>query len=85
MRVMYILKSFVPTELSVVFIFCLDSAYKNTMSRRPQLINLTNDSKETWKVAIRIINIWILNRSLKPTLEMILRDKEVIFSRVYNV
>ena len=54
------------------------------MSRQPQPINLINDSKETWKVGIRIINIWILNRSPKPTFEMILTDKPVIFSQAYN-
>lgn len=48
------------------------------MARRINLIEEINDTKETWKLAVRITNMWFFqNPSKGGFLEMILMDDKV--------
>ncbi|CAL0301287.1 unnamed protein product [Lupinus luteus] len=46
------------------------------MAHRANCIQEINDAKDTWKLKIRIINLWRVDRSSAPSLEMIFMDEK---------
>ena len=49
------------------------------MAHKLSSIKDINDSQETWKMAIRIINIWSRENTSRLILDMIFMDKDVRF------
>jgi len=45
--------------------------------RRLNSIAKIDDQKETWKIVVRVINMWTIPRSPKSIVELILVDKKV--------
>ncbi|XP_019427467.1 PREDICTED: uncharacterized protein LOC109335757 [Lupinus angustifolius] len=46
------------------------------MARRVNFISEINGSKDTWKLKVRIIGLWRVDRSSAPSLEMIFMDQK---------
>ncbi|KAF1883576.1 hypothetical protein Lal_00043262 [Lupinus albus] len=45
------------------------------MARRVNFIEEINATKDTWKIKVRIIGLWRVDRSSAPSLEMIFMDE----------
>ncbi|KAE9601077.1 putative nucleic acid-binding protein [Lupinus albus] len=45
------------------------------MARRVNFIEEINATKDTWKIKVRIIGLWRVERSSAPSLEMIFMDE----------
>jgi hypothetical protein len=56
------------------------------MARPFQKIKNLNDSKSLWKIAVRVVDMWtVANSKNKQHIEMVLCDKEVIFTSLSYV
>ncbi|KAF1862314.1 hypothetical protein Lal_00026841 [Lupinus albus] len=47
------------------------------MARRVNFIEEINATKDTWKIKVRIIGLWLVERSSAPSLEMIFMDENI--------
>ena len=51
--------------------------------RRLNFIVEIDDQKKTWKMVVRVINMWTITRSPKSIVELILVDKKVRLTYFY--
>ena len=52
--------------------------FHTAMARKVNLVQEINDYKESWKLSIRIINLWYIKKSQKASsVEMIFMDEKV--------
>ncbi|CAL0323493.1 unnamed protein product [Lupinus luteus] len=48
------------------------------MVRKVNFIKEINDSKDTWKLKVRVSDVWRVDRSSAPSVEMIFLDEKVL-------
>ncbi|CAL0302593.1 unnamed protein product [Lupinus luteus] len=48
------------------------------MAHKVNFIKKINDSKETWKLKVRVSGLWRVDRSSAPSIEMIFLDEKVL-------
>ena len=65
--------------ISLDFVLCL------ALFRRLNSIAEINDDKETWKIDVRLINMWIIPRLPRFNIKQIFIDKEVRLLDLFNM